>query len=368
MRCEKIIKLIEDWAPKPIAWERDNVGLQVGSLQRQVKNVLLCLEVNEKVASEAIKKKCNLIISHHPLLFNPLKKLDTDSNSTSKILELLIKNNITLFSAHTNLDFTKEGVSFQLAKRLGLSNINFLANLSDNQSKIVVFVPESYVEIVAFAMHNAGAGLIGEYSNCSFRTSGTGTFKGSEKSNPKVGQKHKLEKVNEIKLEMIVDSFKVTKVLSALRKVHPYEEIAYDVYPLSNENINYGMGAIGELKSEMSENQFLKFVSKSLHIRNLRFTRGKSTKIKKVAVCGGSGSDLLGKAISIDTDAFITADIKYHTFQDAENRILLIDAGHYETEIPILDEIKKRLEKTFNKEIRVFKYSGSTNPIVFFNN
>lgn len=368
MRCDKIISLIEDWAPKPIAWERDNVGLQVGSLQKQVNNVLLCLEVNEKVVSEAIKKKCDLIISHHPLLFNPIKKINTDSDKTSKILELLIKYNITLYSAHTNLDFTKDGVSFQLAQKLGLSGIDFLVNLSGNQSKIMVFVPDNYLEIVASEMHKAGAGIIGEYSNCSFRTSGIGTFKGSEKSNPKVGRKNQLEKVNEIKLEMIVDSFKVPQILAAVQKVHPYEEMAFDVYPLSNENNNYGMGAIGILKSDMSENQFRKFVSKSLRIKNFRFTKGRANKIKKVAVCGGSGSDLLEKAINKNADAFITADIKYHTFQDAEGRILLIDAGHYETEIHIIDEIKRKLETSFSDDIRVFKYSGSTNPIVFFNN
>lgn len=368
MRCDKIIKIIEDWAPQSIAWEKDNVGLQVGSLRREVKNILLCLDVDEKVVDEAAQKKCNLIISHHPLLFRSIKRIDTKSDGISRIIEKLIKKDITLYSAHTNLDFTKNGVSFQLAKKLKLSNKKFLVNLSSNQNKLVVFVPISYADKVTVAMHNAGAGIIGEYTNCSFRTLGTGTFKGSEKSNPSFGVKGKIESVEEIKIEVLVNSFDVNKVVTAMKQVHPYEEVAYDLYTLANENANYGMGVIGELNNELSQNEFLSLVAKSLKAKNLRFTQGSKSKIKKVAVCGGSGSDLLDAAIKNNADVFVTADVKYHTFQDAENKILLIDAGHYETEIPILDEIKNRLEISFKDKTKVYKYMGSTNPIVFYNN
>jgi dinuclear metal center YbgI/SA1388 family protein len=368
MRCDKIIKIIEDWAPKAIAWEKDNVGLQVGSLRREVKNILLCLDVDEKVVSEANRKNCNLIISHHPLLFRSLKKLDVANDKKSRIIEKLIKTDITLYSAHTNLDFTKNGVSFQLAKKLNLSNQKFLINLSSNQSKLVVFVPLAYADKVANAMHNAGAGIIGEYSNCSFRTLGTGVFRGLEKSNPRFGVKGKIENVEEVKLEVLVNSFDLKRIVAEMKKVHPYEEVAYDVYPIANENINYGMGVIGEMEKELSEKEFLVHVSRSLKIKNLRFTRGTKSKIKKVAVCGGSGSDLLEAAIRNNADAFVTADIKYHTFQDAENEILLIDAGHFETEIPVLDELKNRIEKSLTDKTKVYKYSGTTNPIVFFNN
>ena len=368
MRCERIVKIIEDWAPKSIAWEKDNVGLQVGSLRRDVSNILLCLDVNEDVVDEAVKRKCNLIISHHPLLFRPLKKLDVEKDKGSRIIEKLIKKDITLYSAHTNLDFTKEGVSFQLAKKLGLKNQKFLQNLSSNQNKISVFVPINFADKVAEAMHNAGAGKSGEYSDCSFRSSGTGYFKGSEKSNPSFGVKGKLEKVDEVKIEVLVNSFDVSKVLAAMKQAHPYEEVAYDVYPLVNENLNYGMGVIGILENELSEKQFLNLVSKSLKIKNFRFTKGLNSKIKKIAVCGGSGSDLLDTAIKSGVDAFVTADVKYHTFQDAENKILLIDAGHYETEIHALEEIKKRLEKSLSDKIKVYKFTGNTNPVVFYNN
>lgn len=368
MRCDKIIKIIEDWAPKSIAWEKDNVGLQVGSLRREIKNILLCLDVDENVVDEASRKKCNLIISHHPLLFRSLKKIDVGNDKKSRIIEKLIKKNITLYSAHTNLDFTNDGVSFQLAKRLELINQKFLINLSSNQNKLSVFVPSSHAEKVAEAIHNAGAGIIGEYTDCSFRTLGTGTFRGSAKSNPRIGIKGNIERVEEVKIEVLVNSFDVSKVVAAMKQAHPYEEVAYDVYQLANSNVNYGMGVIGELIKDLSENEFLKHISKALQIKNLRYAKGLKSKIKKVAVCGGSGSDLLDTAIQNNVDAFVTADVKYHTFQDAESEILLVDAGHFETEIPVLNELKKRVEKSITDKTKVYKYSGSTNPIVFYNN
>lgn len=368
MRCEKIIRIIENWAPKSVAWEKDNVGLQVGSLQKEIKNILLCLDVNEKVIEEAVSKNCNLIISHHPLLFRPLKKIEPEKDRISGIIEKLIKKDITLYSAHTNLDFTRSGVSFKLADKLELTNQKFLSNQTSNLNKLIVFVPIDYADKVAEAMYLAGAGIIGEYSNCSFRTTGTGTFRGSDKSNPTVGTKGKLEKVDEIRIGVIVDNFNLKNVIDQMLKAHPYEEVAYDVYPLKNENPNFGAGVIGELKQEISEREFLLHVSKVLKIKNFRFNHGSKSKIKKVAVCGGSGSDLLEVAIKNGADAFVTADIKYHTFQDAEGKILLIDAGHYETEILVLDEIKQRLEKSLTDKIKVFKYSDTTNPIIFFNN
>jgi putative NIF3 family GTP cyclohydrolase 1 type 2 len=197
---------------------------------------------------------------------------------------------------------------------------------------------------------------------------GTGTFLGSQKSHPKIGVKGKIERVEEVKIEVLVNTFDLNKVIAEMKKIHPYEEVAYDVYPVSNENVNYGMGVIGELEKELSEKEFLDFTARALQIKNFRFSRGKKNKIKKVAVCGGSCSDLIDSAINKDADAFITADIKYHSFQDAENKILLIDAGHYETEIALLDELKNRIIKSLTDKTKVFKYKGSTNPVVFYNN
>jgi dinuclear metal center YbgI/SA1388 family protein len=365
----EIIKYLEEWAPKGIAWDKDNVGLQVGDPKIRIKNILISLDLNEEVIDSAVKENCNLIITHHPILYYPLKNLDFSKNQIARMIQILVKNNITLYSAHTNLDFTKQGVSYSLAKRLQLNKIRFLKNLSQNQFKLAVFVPTSHVSKVAEAIHQSGGGIIGEYSHCSFRSNGTGTFRGSDDSNPSIGKKGVIESVEEIKLEILVDKWKLNPVIDALKKAHPYEEVAYDIYTLQNDNINYGIGAIGELNEAMKINDFLSFVSSKLKVTTLRYTKNNKKKIKSVAVCGGSCSELIEESIQQNADAFITADLKYHAFQDAESRILLIDAGHYETEVPILDEIKSRLEKLLieNKKISVLKFKGSTNPVVFYN-
>lgn len=365
-----LTKYLEDWAPPGAAWDRDNVGLQVGSQAERLKNILLCLELDEEVLKEAIQKNCNLIFTHHPFIFNPIKRLDTEKNQQAQLIQKLFKNNITLYSAHTNLDFAKDGVSFELAHALKLKNIKFLENEESNQLKVVVFVPTDKVDEIANAMFLAGAGRIGEYDGCSFRLNGEGTFRGSGKSNPAVGKKEQLETVSEVRIEVLVDSWNLNKVLAAMLKVHPYEEPAYDVYPLKNKNANYGTGAIGELDLEMNEKSFLHHVSKSLKIKNFKYSDGRNRKIKKVAVCGGAGVDLLGKAISGCADAFITSDVKYHSYHDAKGKILFIDAGHFETEIFSLNaverKIKKFLEEELEDRVKVFKYSGTTNPVKFY--
>jgi len=359
---------LETWAPREISSEKDNPGLQVGSGKNTVKNILLALELNMDVITESIAKECNLIITHHPLIYHPLKSLDFQKDENSLLIEKLIKNDLNLFSAHTNLDYTKNGVSFELAKKLRLKEINFLLNLQANQYKISVFVPEDRIEKVAEAIFNAGGGIIGEYSRCSFRTAGTGTFFGSDGTSPFAGKKGKTEKIGEFKLEAIADSWKVGEIISAMIDAHPYEEPAYDIYPLKNRNVNYGMGAIGELNKPMSRQEFLKYVSGKLGSKCLKYAPGKSESIKKIAVCGGAGTDLLKNAILAEADAFVTADVKYHTFQDAQGKILLIDAGHYETEIHVLDRVEIELNAAAKNNFKIFKYSGSTNPVIFYNN
>ncbi|NJD21539.1 MAG: Nif3-like dinuclear metal center hexameric protein [Melioribacter sp.] len=364
----ELTKYLDDWAPPGAAWEKDNVGLQIGSRRQKIKNIMLCLELNDEVLKEALQKKCNFIFTHHPLIFKPIKKLDTENNSLSKLIEKLFKHNISVYSAHTNFDSIKDGVSFELAKILKLKNIRFLENQISNQLKVVTFIHASSFGKISDAIFSAGGGIIGEYENCSFRSTGEGTFKGSEKSNPLVGKKNNFENVNEIRLEVLVDSWKLNNVISAILKTHPYEEPALDIYPLKNKNVNLGAGAIGELENEMNENKFLSFVSKSLKTKVLKYCDGRIKTIKKVAVCGGSGSELLEQAIAEGADAFVTADIKYHTFQDAERKILLIDAGHYETEIISLQAVQRAINKltTRSEEIKVLKYSGTTNPVKFY--
>lgn len=364
MKTGELIKYLEDWAPKEAAWERDNVGIQIGSRNKELKNILLCLELNSDVVSEAIKKKCNFIFTHHPLIFTPLKKLEFDKDN---LIEKIIIQGLTVYSAHTNLDFTKGGVSFALAKKLNLQNIEFLQNADSNRVKIVVFAPEESVDTLSEKLFETGAGIIGEYSKCSFRLKGEGTFRGSENSNPVIGKKGSFEKVSEMRLELIAERWLLPKILDVIDRHHPYETPAFDIYPLKNENENFGAGCIGNLPAEMTPSDFYEHVKKSLRLESFRYSKGNQKKIRKVAVCGGSGSELLGRAIASGADAFITADIKYHTFHDALDKIHLIDAGHYETEVVVLDEVKKRIEKFINdKKIKVYKYTRSTNPIKFY--
>ena len=369
MVIDKLIRHIEEWAPPGVAWDRDNVGLLVGSGANEIRNVFLCLELNDEALKEALRKNCNFIFTHHPLIFNPIKKLNFQNNSQAVLIQKLIKNDISLYSAHTNLDFVNDGVSFRLAETLKLNNINFLKKFDSNQFKLIVFVPQSNMAEVSEAVFNAGGGIIGQYNDCSFRINGQGTFRGSAESNPAIGKKNVFENVDEARLEFTVNAWNLDKAINAMLKVHPYEEPAYDIYELKNRSTNFGEGAIGLLKKEMKEDDFIKFVTKSLNAEGIRFSKGKKKLISKVAVCGGSGADLMKAAIAAGADAFITADIKYHSFQDAENRILLIDAGHYETEIHSLDTVKEKFEKYFSAEkerIKVNLFTGSTNPIRFY--
>jgi dinuclear metal center YbgI/SA1388 family protein len=366
MIVNDLIKHIENWAPAETALPKDNPGLQVGSAERGVTNIFLCLELTGNALEDAIKKKCNFIFTHHPLIFQPLKKIDVQNDKNSQLIEILIKNNITLYSAHTNLDSAKNGVSFQLSKELGLKNIQFLKNLENDQYKLVVFVPYANLKEVSEVIFNAGGGIIGEYEKCSFRTNGQGSFKGSENSHPAIGEPEKFEITDEIRLEVLVDSWKLKKVISEMIKAHPYEEPAYDIYPLANKNVNCGFGAIGELETPFQVDNFLEYVYQKLKLKNFRYTAGKNNLVKRIAVCGGSGTELLSAAVAKGADAFITADVKYHTFHDALDRILLIDAGHYETEVLVLTEVKKRLELFTKNELEIFLYQDTTNPVTFF--
>jgi dinuclear metal center YbgI/SA1388 family protein len=332
-----------------------------------VSKILLTLDVTEKVIAEAIGKKANLIISHHPLIFTPLKSLTTEHRNSNLAL-LLAKKNIALISAHTNLDFTGNGVSIALAQRLGLQNIKVLASQEDVLKKITVFVPVTHVDGVMHAMSKAGAGAIGNYDSCSFQLKGTGTFRGLDGSKPFIGAAGKTERVEEVRLEMVVFSWHLKSVLRAMKAAHPYEEVAYDVYALENSVEQFGTGAIGEMKSPMRLEKFLQHVQKKLNVPALRYTGKLNSIIRRVAVCGGSGSQFISTAIVEGADVYVTADVKYHTFQDAEERIALIDAGHYETEIPILETLATTLKtKNFiQKELPVIISKTKVNPVHYY--
>jgi dinuclear metal center YbgI/SA1388 family protein len=342
MQISELINFIESWAPKQISWNQDNVGLQIGSMDDTIKSILLTLDVTEPALQMAIKNSSNLIISHHPLIFTPIKNLNF-SLKRDQLIKNLINNNIILYSAHTNLDFVKEGVSFALAQKLGLKNIGFMENTSQTQYKFVTFVPETHIDAVLKSLSNAGAGIIGEYSQCSFLIDGKGTFQGSDISKPFLGQKGQLEKVHEIRLEMVFEKWKLNSIITALFASHPYEEPAYDIYPLENKNVNFGYGAFGNLSKKLETKEFVKLVKSTLDLPSVKWTNGKSKYIQKVGVCGGGGSDLIKTAISKNCEAFVTSDIKYHTFLDYADDITLIEVDHYYSEAVILEVLKNKL-------------------------
>jgi dinuclear metal center YbgI/SA1388 family protein len=367
MRVQDIQEVLEAWAPKEIALETDNFGLQIGSAGERVKRILVALEITAEVISEAKRTKADLIITHHPLLFHPLRSL-ADSTDSGRFVREIVQNDIAVYSAHTNLDFARCGVSFVLAECLGLTDIDFLQRNSSGMRKIIVFVPPEHVEAVADGMASAGAGIVGDYDKCSFRINGTGTFRPRSGASPFVGAVGNFEKVPEVRLEMLVPSWRLQAVIRKMLEAHPYEEVAYDVYPLENRAKDSGAGAIGSLKTAVSLRQFLNRIRANLGIRSLKFSGHPTSNVKRVAVCGGAGGSLLSSAINEKADVFVTADVKYHTFQDARDKIALVDAGHYETERPVLDAIVHCLRKAIEEKgqkVEVTLTSVVTNPVSY---
>ncbi len=360
-----IQEMMEEWAPPEIAWEGDNAGLQTGNAAARVRGVLVALDATERVVAEALRRGANLIVCHHPLLFRPLRSV-TEGTARERCLAALLRGRVALYSAHTNLDFTRGGTSFALARALGVTAEGFLKRPFSLQKKIVTFVPSSHADRVAAAMAAAGAGVIGEYENCSFRGEGSGTFRGGARSNPAVGRRGVLEHVSEVRLEMSVPRRSLTGVVRAMTEAHPYEEVAYDVYPLENPAEDYGMGVMGTLGRAVPLGRFLGTVRRALGARSVRWSGNPRRNVRRVALCGGSGSDLLPEAIAAGADAFVTADVRYHTFQEAEEHIALVDAGHFETEHPVVAAIVERLRREIlrcGERIPVRAASQSANPV-----
>jgi dinuclear metal center YbgI/SA1388 family protein len=348
LQVRDVTTLLERWAPRELAWEKDNVGLQVGDPAARVRRILIGLDPTEGLVREAERRRADLIITHHPLLFTPLRSLDT-STPRGRILAALLNSGRSLYSAHTNLDFAPGGTSFALAERLELTDTQFLVRQSRTYRKVVTFVPEAAADRVAKAMTAAGGGVIGNYDTCSFRTAGTGSFRGNARSSPRVGKRGRVEHVHEVRLEMLVDQRHVSAVLAAMRQTHPYEEVAYDVYPLENIHPDTGMGVIGRLRTPIPFDRFLDRIREALHTGPLRHSHPRSARITTVAVCGGAGRDLVQYAIDAGADAFVTADLKYHDYQDAAGTIALVDAGHYETELPVVQSITRYLRKSLHE-------------------
>jgi dinuclear metal center YbgI/SA1388 family protein len=360
------VKTIRDYlesiAPAQLQESYDNTGLLTGSPSLALSGILISLDCTEDVVDEAIAKNANLIIAHHPIIFSGLKSL-TGKNYVERTIIKAIKNDIAIYAIHTNLDNIASGVNKKLAERIGLKNTMILKPLN-NLQKLVTFIPQQNTAEVIRRLHNIGAGNIGNYDECSFKVTGKGTFRPNEKANPAVGGRGKIAEVDEERVELIFPEHLSHSVVAQLKEAHPYEEAAYFLTNLENENLHNGAGMIGELEAPMTPDVFLKHLKDTLSLSCIRHTEYKN-KIMKVAICGGSGSFLINDAKRHKADAFITADVKYHEFFDAESLLMLCDIGHYESEEGTKELLYDLLTKKFtNFALHLSK--SITNPIKYY--
>ncbi|PGY13796.1 Nif3-like dinuclear metal center hexameric protein [Bacillus sp. AFS031507] len=363
----EVIQLFEQFSPKGLAMEGDKIGLQIGRLNKKVERIMIALDVLENVIDEAIEKNVQLIIAHHPIIYRPLKNLLTDTVQ-GKMIEKILKHDIAVYAAHTNLDVAKGGVNDLLANALELEDAEVLVPTFDTKlKKLVVFVPASHAEVIRKVLGNAGAGFIGNYSHCSFSANGTGRFVPGENTNPFVGETGRLEEVEEVRIETIVPEPLLKKTITAMIKAHPYEEVAYDVYPLENKGEVLGLGRIGKVH-EMTLGEFAEKVKLALEVSTVRVVGDLSTKIKKVAVLGGDGNKYFMNAKFQGADVYVTGDIYYHTAHDAAMQGLnMIDPGHNVEKV-----MKKGLTATLQKmcqetgyTVEIFPSEVNTDPFQF---
>ncbi|MCG3166670.1 MAG: GTP cyclohydrolase 1 type 2 [Bacteroidia bacterium] len=331
MQLSEIIKALEAFAPPVYQENYDNAGLITGNPAQDITGALICLDSIEEVIDEAIREKCNLVIAHHPIIFSGLKKIN-GKNYVERTIIKAIKNDIAIYAAHTNLDNVQQGVNAKIATKIGLKNCSVLEPKTGLLKKLVTYCPSEKAAEVRDALFKAGAGKIGNYDECSYNTEGFGTFRAGQGTNPFVGQQNIQHQETETRIETIFPAPLQSVLLRTLFTSHPYEEVAYDIYPLENEYKQVGSGLIGDLENPQDELNFLKGLKNSLKTDCIRYTDLTGNKIKRVAVCGGAGSFLLKNAINAGADAFVTADLKYHQFFDAEGKILIADVGHFESE------------------------------------
>ena len=363
MIIKEITNYLEQLAPISLQESYDNAGLLIGSYDSDVDKVLITLDVTDEVIDEAISNNCGLIISHHPLIFKGLKKL-IGRNTTEKLVSKAIKADIAIYAIHTNLDNVTGGVNSILAEKLGIINTKILMPKNNGLVKIICFCPILHTENIQKAMFKEGAGAIGNYNNCSYSGSGTGTFRALDGSNPFVGQINKLHMEEETKLEMIVPNHRLSSVVTAMIAAHPYEEPAFDIYKLNNTNEKIGSGMIGELEKETPIIEYLNFVKKALNIEHVKHNKLIQKPVKKVAICGGSGSFLIDNAANQNADLYISADIKYHDYFEHSGNMTIVDAGHFETEQPVKELLYSLLKKKFpNFALQISEMN--VNPISF---
>ena len=359
---------MESWAPPSLQESYDNSGLLVGNPKQEITKALISLDVTEEVMQEAIDNQCQLVIAHHPVIFGNLKRLN-GNNMTERIVMMAIKNDIALYAIHTNLDNVYSGVNAKICEQIGLKNTRILETKKGLLRKLVTFCPDTILEngkpthhFILEALWEVGAGNIGNYDQCSFYSDGKGTFRPKDGTKPFIGSHGELSTTNEVRIELIFPVFRQKEIIERLLEVHPYEEVAYDVYSLENALQNTGSGMIGELEQEMDEMEFLLHLKMVMQTNCVRYSPLTGKKVKKVAVCGGSGSFLLKNAIAKGADVFVTADYKYHQFFDAEGKIVIADIGHYESEQftigLIFDKLKEKMPN-----FALLKSRVNTNPV-----
>lgn len=365
MKAAEIISVLEDFAPLTYQESYDNCGVQVGDTNMEVTGVLLTLDITEAVIDEAIARHCNMIVAHHPVIFSGLKKL-TGRNYVERVVLKAIKNDILLYAAHTNMDNARAGVNAIIAERIGLQQTTILQPMQGTLKKLYTYAPGKDAARVRDALFAAGAGQIGKYAECSFNTEGHGSYRPLPDATPYIGEAGGLRHTEpEVKIEVLVQPHHETAVLWALFASHPYEEVAYELVALQNQNQELGAGLVGNLPEPMEAAAFLTHLKEKMNVSCIRHTRLPGKKIQRVAVCGGSGSFLLKDAIRAGADLFITADYKYHQFFDAENRIVIADIGHYESEqftVQLFEQLLKKKIPNFAPLLSDI----NTNPVNYF--
>ena len=359
---KSITDYLERIAPRQLQESYDNSGLLTGNYSLALTGVIISLDCTEEVVDEAIASRANMIIAHHPILFSGIKSL-TGKNYVERTIIKAIKNDIAIYAIHTNLDNVAAGVNNKLADRIGLINTRILKPLS-NLQKLVTFIPPKFTQEVINRLYNTGAGNIGNYSECSFKVTGKGAFRPNEQANPAIGEANKSEEVEEDRVEIIFPSHLAAVVIAELREAHPYDEVAYYLSTLENENQDNGAGMIGDLPEALAPEEFLNHLKESLSLSCIKHTKYKK-EIQKVAICGGSGSFLLKEAIKNGADVFVTGDVKYHEFFDAESSLMFCDIGHYESEVGTKELLYDLLTKKFtNFALHLSK--SVTNPIKYY--
>jgi len=364
VKCSEIISFLEEFAPLHLAEDWDNPGFMLGDKNREVENVLVCLDVTVKVVQEAVSKEAGLIISHHPLIFKGIKSIKSGEPGADTIINL-IRNNINVYSSHTNLDCAFGGVNDCLAEALELKKVKNLSDYKEEKVyKLVVFVPRESAEKVRDAISRAGAGFIGNYSDCTFSVEGTGTFRPLEGTNPYIGETNKLEFVTEYRMETIVPEGILNNVVKSMIEAHPYEEVAYDVYPLKISGKKYGMGKVGELDAPMSVSEFKELVKRNLKVDSVRIAGNTEKRVKRVAVFCGSFDGRWQPVIREGADVLVTGDLRHHNaLEAAELGLAVIDAGHYATEAVVLEKLVRILSDRFN-ELNIMRSSNEMNPFI----